>query len=125
MKHPTEAELQRLSQAWRKNTQPKFATQFDAYLPLFDDRGKPMTTIAKITWNSLRDHYEMEPVIESHAGQYSLTELVISAENLEKLITLLGNLGVHTLLRVRVLGRTIRSAPSRLPRTCFPTIIRT
>ena len=123
MEELTKERLQVLSKAWRKNQQPKYPCEFDALLPLLDPNGKPMATVAKISWNTLRDRYEMEPVIETGSGSYSLVELQISAANYEKLKQMLADLGVHKDHRVKIIGKNEVEAVPNIPRSFFPTIV--
>ena len=123
MDKPTAERLHVLSRAWRKNIAPRFQGEFDAFLPLLDDRGAALTTTAKVTWNALRDRYEMEPVIEVSSTAYSLTELQLTEENFQRLELLLGRLGIHTMHRVRIQGTVEPKVQPNLPRSCWPTII--
>ncbi len=105
MKQPDLERLAELYDAWINRTPPTFAGQYDEILPLVGFDGKPLKASAKVTWNVLRDRYEMEAVEKDSDGVVKIAHLDLLSENYPKFLEIWAEAGINTFHRVLVDGK--------------------
>ena len=125
MKKPTNERLAGLYVAWLGKTPPTFAGQFNEILPMQDFEGNQLKTLAKVTWNPLRDQYEMEPVEETSPGIFENTFLDIPEANYPDFLRVWNECGINTFHRLLIDGKASSEAPTTLPDSLFPERVET
>lgn len=125
MKEPTTEDLRRLIFAWLSNNQPSKANEFDGIIPIWGPNGEQLRTQARIRWNPLREYYEMDPVVKNSLGTPDNVALVLEAANFNALKVFLAEIGVHHFMRVYKQGAAIEDKVPNIPRSFFPTVIKT
>jgi len=122
MKQPELERLAELYHAWIENKPPTTAGQYNEILPMHDFSGNPIRACAMVTWNPLRNQYEMEPVEKDSAGVTQLTFLDIPSENYPQFLEIWAEVGIDTFHRVLIDGQEPhKTRPTSLELMFMPT----
>lgn len=118
------AEIQACIIAWKAKRPPTYPHQFDQLLPILGEGGQASAFHARIRWNPLRDHYEMDPVrLRPNGTEPELVTLELDTAAYRTLQRHLARLGITHSVRVHLAGQAPRTRPTTLPPSLFPTII--